>query len=180
MSLEGVVVDLHHLVTILLREHLNLEARFRQFHLAGVTPQPTTYLVQEINPESDRSDLPTDAKAFALNGRTQHLTGYDMETIFWRCKYYDDNITIVRAMQVLLNDLSASTTLRIRTAHGFQMYCSAHSFSIIRSTIRLTKQAYVAIIPTVAGSQEGTIITPEAERYCLGGPDGGEVWWMEL
>ena len=156
-------VDLHDLATILLRERLLSEPRFKHSHLREINDgsAPRTILAHTPLPVLD--DLPenTPHLAFFLVENASEIprireppevtrTGgnyvpseMELEMYFWGIRHHNSGYTLVHAMQLVLDGLPTTTKLRIRTSQGHFLTVPASSFSIVEVPITALTNTYI-------------------------------------
>ena len=156
-------VDLHDLATILLRERLLSEPRYKYSHLREINDGsvPRTILVQTPLPVLD--DLPENIPhlAFFLVENSREIpqilepaevtrTGgnyvpseMELEMYFWGIRHHNSGYTLVHAKQLVLDALPTTTKLRIRTSQGHFLTVPTSSFSIVEVPITTLTNTYI-------------------------------------
>jgi hypothetical protein len=67
----------------------------------------------------------------------------DLELLFWRIRHQESGYLLTHALQLVLDALPASTTLRIRTSQGHILHTSVHDFTIAETPIALSETMYI-------------------------------------
>ena len=156
-------VDLHDLATILLRERLLSEPRFKHSHLREINDGsvPRTLLPDVSLPVLD--DLPKNVPHLAFfliendseipkipesTGVTRTGGNYDvseleLEMYFWAIRHHNSGYALVHAMQLVLDALPTTTKLRIRTSRGHVLTVPVSSFSIVELPIMALTNTYI-------------------------------------
>jgi hypothetical protein len=189
-------IDLHDLATILLRERLLTEPRFKHAHLREVndgsvprtllrdTPLPVldslpkniphvAYFLFEDNTRTPEEDI--DLIKVTYTGGSP-LTATEFETLFWTFRHHDSGYTLAHAMQLVLDALPADTQLRIRTSQGHVLTVPATSFSIVEVPIIAHTNTYICKLRSkgVSGGTTGF----NASQYTMG--ESGSFPWVYL
>ncbi|THH06192.1 hypothetical protein EW145_g4253 [Phellinidium pouzarii] len=162
---ENLTFDLHDIVNILLRERLLSEPRFKHSQLLevcdGSWPVSTVPLkVQEMwsslgSPKvgyfltedagvSD-ADPPVEPHNFLRPNviSARELDTEEVETMYWRIKHHDSGFILCSALQLVLDTLPQSTSLRVRTSQGFAMTCGAQSFVVAEMQVFPKETTYI-------------------------------------
>ena len=156
-------VDLHDLATILLRERLLTEPRFKHSHLQEINDGsvPRTLLPGISLPVLD--DLPKNIPHIAFflvenpdetpripetagvtrTGGDYDVSGLELEMYFWSIRHHNSGYALVHAMQLVLDALPANTKLRIRTSRGHVLTVPVSSFSIVELPVMALTNTYI-------------------------------------
>ena len=164
---DDVVLDLHDLATILLRERQLSESRFRKARLRESSDgsQPfiafpmnnqsfTWYSFQQGYPKAgyvlyNDPEAPDDLVELAdfkhpdYTGALE-LTDKQLETIYWGAKHHDSGYLLAYVLQNVISALPESTKLRLRTSQGYEMMCRTADFAFNELTIAPNKIHYFA------------------------------------
>jgi len=198
----GPIVDLHDLVTILLRERLLTESRFKYARLAEVNDgsTPRTFIPQYIplpvydnlpsNPPrinyflnddtTQRTDTPTEPSTFPhpdlARSSPAPIPYPDLELLFWRIRHYDAGYILAAALQQVLDALPSSTSLLIRTSRGYTLRTSPTDFTIAEAPLKPSNATYVCKITQSPGVRPAQI---RMTQY-ITGTDGKDLPWVYL
>jgi hypothetical protein len=156
-------VDLHDLATILLRERLLSEPRFKHSHLREINDgsAPRTLLPDISLPVLD--DLPKniphvafflvenpsetpkipESTAVTRTGGDYDVSELELEMYFWAIRHHNSGYALVHAMQLVLDALPANMKLRIRTSRGHVLTVPVSSFSIVELPIMALTNTYI-------------------------------------
>ena len=156
-------VDLHDLATILLRERLLSEPRFKHSHLKEINDgsAPRTLLPHTLLPVLD--DLPKNIPHLAFflvenpneipgipertavtrTGGNYYVTDLELEMYFWSIRHHDSGYTLAHAMQLVLDALPSTMKLCIRTSRGHFLTLPVSSFSIVEVPVRALTNTYI-------------------------------------
>jgi hypothetical protein len=96
----------------------------------------------------------------------------DLELLFWRIRHHDSGFLLAHALQLVLDALPASTTLRIRTSRGHSLLTSAQDFTIAEAPLTPSSMTYICKLnkaPGMSPTQFG------AAQY-LNGTEGDIPW----
>lgn len=156
-------LDLHDLATILLRERLLSEPRFKHSHLKeindGSAPRmllPDTSLPVLNNlpkniphlafflVEND-SEIPKipESTGVKRTGGNYDASELELEMYFWGIRHHNSGYAMVHAMQLVLDALPTTTKLRIRTSRGHVLTVPISSFSIVELPIMALTNTYI-------------------------------------
>ena len=190
-------IDLHDLLTILLRERLLTEPRFVHSQLLeindGSTPRKSvpahiplpaldnlpTYLPHVayfLSDEDNQQQAPIEPKTFVhddLKRESPTIPYPDLELLFWRIRHHDSGFLLAHALQLVLDALPASTTLRIRTSRGHTLLTSAHDFTIAEAPVTPSSITYICKLfkaPGMSSTQFGMA------QYLTGAE--GDIPWV--
>ena len=156
-------VDLHDLATILLRERLLSESRFKHSHLREINDgsAPRTLLPDTSLPVLD--DLPKNVPHIAFflmenpsetpkipeftevtrTGGNYDVSELELEMYFWSIRHHNSGYAMVHTMQLVLDALPTTTKLRIRTSRGLSLTVPVSSFSIVEVPIVALTNTYI-------------------------------------
>ncbi|KAH8114376.1 hypothetical protein DFH11DRAFT_1593999 [Phellopilus nigrolimitatus] len=160
---ENLTLDLHDLASIVLRERLLTEPRFKHSRLFEVCDGswPASCLPVSIQAEwMDRSapkvgyflqgseklaDSPIEPNNFLHPNIkcSRELDSQDVETIYWRIKHHDSGYTVCHSLQLVLDTLPESTLLRVRTSQGHALTCKARSFVVAEMEVIPKQTTYI-------------------------------------
>jgi hypothetical protein len=101
---------------------------------------------------------------------------HDFELFFWRIRHHDSGYLLAHALQLVLDALPASTTLRIHTSRGHTLLTSAHDFTIAEAPLTPSSMTYICKLtkaPSMSSTQFGMA------QY-LNGTDGDIPWVYAL
>ena len=155
-------VDLHDLATILLRERLLSEPRFKHSHLREINdgsaprsllpdiPLPVlddlpdniphlAFFLVEIANEIPKIPEPTEVTRTG----NDDVSELELEMYFWAIRHHNSGYALVHAMQIVLDALPITTKLRIRTSRGHLLTVPVSSFSIVELPIIALTNSYI-------------------------------------
>jgi hypothetical protein len=156
-------VDLHDLATILLRERLLSETRFKHSHLREINDGSVPRIILAHTPLPALDDLPKNIPHLAFflvenasqipkipeptdatrSGGNYDASEMELEMYFWGVRHHNSGYTLVHAMQLVLDALPTTTKLRIRTSQGHFLIVPASSFSIVEVPIMALTNTYI-------------------------------------
>jgi hypothetical protein len=156
-------VDLHDLATILLRERLLSEPRFKHSHLREIndgsaprtllpdTPLPVLDALPQDIPHlafflvENTSEIPKipESTGVTRTGGDYDASDLELEMYFWAIRHHNSGYALVHAMQLVLDSLPTTTKLRIRTSRGHVLTVPASSFSIVELPIMALTNTYI-------------------------------------
>ena len=188
-------IDLHDLLTIVLRERLLTEPRFLHSRLLeindGSTPRtaipshvslpalddlPTDlpHVAYFLSDDGSQPDAPVEPATFMHEDlqRSSPLPYPDLELVFWRIRHHDSGFLLAHALQLVLHALPATTPLRIRTSRGYVLETTAHDFTIAEAPLTPTSMTYVCKLTKAPGMSS----TQFGMTQYLTGTDGDVPW----
>ena len=195
-------VDLHDLATILLRERLLSEPRFKHAHLREIndgsgprtllphTPLPVlddlpknipylAFFLVENASETPKIQDPSNVKRTSGNYDPSEL---ELEMYFWSIRHHDSGYTLVHAMQLVLDALPTTTKLRIRTSQGHLLTVPVTSFSIVEVPITALTNTYIckikAMEPGLGKKPESGLSLASMAQHTTGG--AGSFPWVYM
>ena len=157
-------VDLHDLATILLRERLLSEPRFKHSHLREINdgsaprallPADTSLPVLDNLPKNiphlafflveNHSEIPKIPKLSEVirTGGNYDVSELELEMYFWGIRHHNSGYALVHAMQLVLDALPTTKKLRIRTSRGHVLTVPVSSFSIVEVPIMALTNTYI-------------------------------------
>ena len=162
-TMDSDTVDLHDLATILLRERLLSEPRFKHSHLHEINdgsaprmllpdvslpvldglpkniPHIAFYLVE--NP--DKIPRIPESSGVKRTGGDYDVSELELEMYFWSIRHHNSGYALVHAMQLVLDALPTNTKLRIRTSRGQVLTVPVSSFSIVELPVMALTNTYI-------------------------------------
>ncbi|KAL5501702.1 hypothetical protein ACEPAH_8962 [Sanghuangporus vaninii] len=164
---ENILLDLHDIIGILLRERLLSDTRFGRAKLLevsdGAWPASSLPIEQQrafIDCEAPKvgyflkllgekpggdEDSVVEPHIFLHEGlRTQReLDVEEVESIFWAVKNHDSGFLLHHALQLVLDYLPKSATLRIRTSDGYSFTSTPQSFMVAEMDVLPKKTIFI-------------------------------------
>ncbi|KAL5524453.1 hypothetical protein ACEPAF_9593 [Sanghuangporus sanghuang] len=165
---ENISLDLHDIIGILLRERLLSDTRFGCAKLLevsdGAWPASSLPLEQQRafidfeapkvgyflkllgeKPGQRDEDSVVEPHIFLHEDlRTQReLDVEEVESIFWAVKNHDSGFLLHHALQLVLDYLPKSATLRIRTSDGYSFTCAPQSFMVAEMDVLPKKTIFI-------------------------------------
>lgn len=195
---DNLTLDLHDIATILLRERQLTEPWFKHSQLLEVCnggqkasrlpdaaqitwtklPRPKLgYLLKE--PVVVADDAPATEPQNFLHPEYQgdSLDQQTLDTIFWHIKHHNSGYILPHALQLVLDALPESTTLRVRTSSKHSVTCNARSHAVAEINILPNSKSYICNIRP--RPELGTSIA-EMKQYHYGDGALGTAPWVYL
>ncbi|EJC97889.1 uncharacterized protein FOMMEDRAFT_162230 [Fomitiporia mediterranea MF3/22] len=165
---EKLVLDLHDLATIVLRERLFSQTQFRYSQLYEICNDSEKATCLPSDAQATWTSLPDPKVGYFLREPSEvaedapatepydflheNFKGKDipdeqsLETIFWRVKHHDSGFVLAHALQLVLDALPESTKLRICTSQGHRIECKARSSAVAEMNILPKMTSYICNI----------------------------------
>lgn len=192
---ENITLDLHDIIGILLRERLLSDRRFGRAKLFevsdGAWPASCLPLEQQqaftdreapkvgyflkLVGESGEDDAVVEPHNFLHEAlrTSRELDVEEVENIFWTVKNHDSGFLLHHVLQLVLDYLPKSATLRIRTPDGYSFTCTPQSFIVAEMDVLAPKVIFISATHPRNGNKNKEI---HIDQYTFGDHWIPEPW----